>query len=480
MKRRVCTLLVALALLMGLSVPAYAADTTVESVAARWEGWTVKPPYYDPVYEWLAGIPIYDLTAPTDGCSREDIVRRVKEMVDACLANEGQEYMLEFSFPYTKTTLADAEEADDLWQWAYGAMERLYGYGNNYVTCTTSGNIGTVAATGELTKAYVNVVIIIRYDENYDRVLSQMPDTDDQVELLQALYDYLRENIKYRNGYYGGTISALEEGYAVCEGYASAALDFCRALDIPCLFLTGNNHAWNMVYIDGEWKVLDVTNRRFLVDRIYTNWSFGDDERDLLAADVVLNPPVSEPSGQQATPSQPENSQTGFADVVPGSYYEPAVDWAVEEAITAGTSARIFSPEQTCSRGEIITFLWRAAGSPQPQGSNPFSDVEADAFYTQAAVWAYEQGMTDGRSFFDPNAPCTRAMAVEIIWKMLGCPDPNGSVRFSDVSSGSSYTQAVAWAVGADVTNGTSDTTFSPYVTCTRAQIVTFLYRAMA
>lgn len=475
MKRRVCTLVVMLALCLGLAVPAYAADT-VETVASRWEGWTVEPPYYDPVFEWLDGIPIYDLTAPTNGCSREDIVRLVKEMVDACLANEGAEYMLKFSFPYTN--LDNTDEADALWQWVYGAMERLYGYGNNYVTCTTSGNINTVSATGELINAYVNVVITIQYDENYDRVLSQMPDTDDQEELLRALYDYLRENIKYRNGYYGGTISALQEGYAVCEGFASATLDFCRALDIPCLFLTGNDHAWNMVYIDGAWKVLDVTNRRFLVDQIYTNWSFGEDERDLLAADVVLNPPVSEPSAQQ--PSQPVTGQTGFADVVPGSYYEQAVDWAVEEKITTGTGAITFSPELTCSRGEIITFLWRAAGSPRPQGSNPFRDVEEGEFYTQAAVWAYEQDMTEGGGFFDPKAPCTRAMAVAFIWKMLDRPTPDSSARFSDVPAGVSYADAVAWAVGARVTNGTSDTAFSPDATCTRAQIVTFLYRALA
>lgn len=469
MKKRITSLLLVLVLCVGLAVPAYAADT-VETVASRWKGWTVEPPYYDPVFEWLAGIPIYDLTAPTDGCSREEIVRRVKEMVDACLTNEGESYMLKFSFPYTTASLADTEEANALYQWVYGAMERLYGYGNNYVTCTTSSNINTVSATGELTKAYISVVITIQYDENYDRVLSQMPDTDNKVELLQALYDYLRENITYRNGYYGGTISALEDGYAVCEGFASAALDFCRALDIPCLFLTGNDHAWNMVYIDGAWKVLDVTNGRFLADQIYTNWSFGDDERDLLAADVVLTPPVTQSSSQQL--SHPGASQTGFADVVPGSYYEQAVDWAVDEAITNGTSATNFSPNATCTRGQVITFLYRAAGSPAVSDTASVNDA-GDTYYTNAVLWAAESGLFSG-SNFSPDAPCTREMVVTFMWKYAGSPDAS-TASFTDVSS-----PAVNWAVEKGVTNGTSATTFSPSDTCTRGQIVTFLYRGFA
>lgn len=297
-----------------------------------------------------------------------------------------------------------------------------------------------------------------------------MPDTDNKVELLQALYDYLRENITYRNGYYGGTISALEDGYAVCEGFASAALDFCRALDIPCLFLTGNDHAWNMVYIDGAWKVLDVTNGRFLADQIYTNWSFGDDERDLLAADVVLTPPVTQSSSQQL--SHPGASQTGFADVVPGSYYEQAVDWAVDEAITNGTSATNFSPNATCTRGQVITFLYRAAGSPAVSDTASVNDA-GDTYYTNAVLWAAESGLFSG-SNFSPDAPCTREMVVTFMWKYAGSPDAS-TASFTDVSS-----PAVNWAVEKGVTNGTSATTFSPSDTCTRGQIVTFLYRGFA
>ena len=172
-------------------------------------------------------------------------------------------------------------------------------------------------------------------------------------------------------------------------------------------------------------------------------------------------------------PSQPEPAAGGFADVAPSAYYASPVAWAVEKGITTGTSSTAFSPEQTCTKAQIITFLWRAAGSPEPQGASPFSDVKSDMYYAKATAWAAENGMADGDTF-SPDAPCTREMAVEFMWKHAGSPSaPEAS--FTDASSG-----AVNWAVAQGVTYGTSDSTFSPETTCTRAQIVTFLYRAFA
>ena len=173
-----------------------------------------------------------------------------------------------------------------------------------------------------------------------------------------------------------------------------------------------------------------------------------------------------------AQPEQP-SAGTSFADVAASAYYADPVAWAVGEGITNGTSATTFSPDQTCTRAQIITFLWRAAGSPEPQKLDAFSDVNAAMYYAKAAAWAAENGMADG-STFSPNAPCTREMAVEFMWKHAGSPDA-AAASFADISSA-----AVDWAVENGVTNGTSATTFSPDKTCTRAQIVTFLYRAFA
>ena len=170
-----------------------------------------------------------------------------------------------------------------------------------------------------------------------------------------------------------------------------------------------------------------------------------------------------------------EAPKTAFLDVASGSYYEKPIQWAVEENITSGTSATTFSPDMACTRAQIMTFLWRAAGSPAPKGGSPFRDVYPPDYYNKATAWAYEQGMVKGDSFA-PNAICTRAMAVEFMWKYAGSPDAAGAA-FRDVKKNDSYSEAVGWAVEKHITSGTGDGVFSPGMGCTRGQIMTFLYR---
>lgn len=172
--------------------------------------------------------------------------------------------------------------------------------------------------------------------------------------------------------------------------------------------------------------------------------------------------------------------QGGFLDVGPSHYaYEP-VSWAVEEKITNGTGYLTFSPDQTCTQGQILTFLWRAVGEPKASISNPFTNaaVTSGQYYYNALLWAYEQGIVTSKAL-NPNAGCQRSDVVLYLWRLAGSPAAGGAA-FSDVSSSAPYAQAVAWAVREGITNGTSATTFSPSQTCTRGQIVTFLYRDMA
>ncbi len=181
-------------------------------------------------------------------------------------------------------------------------------------------------------------------------------------------------------------------------------------------------------------------------------------------------------TGSAAQPQQPAAPQapaSGFTDVQKGAYYYEPVLWAVDKSITSGTSATTFSPDQTCTRAQIITFLWKAAGSPEPKSLSAFSDVKTDAYYAKAAAWAKENGIASGAAF-SPDAPCTRQMAVEFMWKHAGSPSAPRA-QFTDASS-----PAVDWAVDKSITSGTSDTTFSPDQTCTRAQIMTFLYKGLA
>ena len=175
------------------------------------------------------------------------------------------------------------------------------------------------------------------------------------------------------------------------------------------------------------------------------------------------------------------NPQTGvFVDVATGSYYEDAVDWAVENGITKGTDDTHFSPDGICTRAQAVTFLWRTAGSPKPETrAMPFTDVPVGSYYYDAVLWAVENGITKGTSdtTFSPNMTCTRAQIVAFLWRSEKSPAAGSRNPFADVKSTAYYADAVLWAVKEDITKGTTSTTFSPDADCTRAQIVTFLWR---
>ena len=170
-----------------------------------------------------------------------------------------------------------------------------------------------------------------------------------------------------------------------------------------------------------------------------------------------------------------------FYDVPNGAYFYEAVKWAVENGITTGVGNDLFAPEQSCTRAQIVTFLWRAAGSPEPKGAaSGMSDVVSGSYYEKAVAWAIENGITTGTttSTFSPDATCTRAQSVTFLYRALKGTAPTTVNGFTDVAADAFYADAVAWAVESGVTNGTTDSTFSPNNGCTRAQIVTFLYRA--
>ena len=172
-----------------------------------------------------------------------------------------------------------------------------------------------------------------------------------------------------------------------------------------------------------------------------------------------------------------------FGDVAQGAYYAEPVAWAVQNDITSGVTATTFEPEATCTRAQTVTFLWRACGSPEPlPEDNPFSDVPSEAYYRKAVLWAYQNGITTGTTAttFEPDASCSRAQVLTFQWRTRSEPAVGSSGVFADVPADAYYAGAVAWGVEAGVTNGTSATTFSPDATCTRGQIVTFLYRDLA
>ncbi len=184
-------------------------------------------------------------------------------------------------------------------------------------------------------------------------------------------------------------------------------------------------------------------------------------------------------SSSSTTPEPTPDDSTSFVDVPANAYFADAVKWAVDKGITNGLPDTMFGPYASCTRAQIVTFLWRAAGSPEPKAMSSFTDVPASAYYAKAVEWAVENGITNGmtETTFAPDATCTRGQSVTFLHRALK-GTASGSANFTDVKSDAFYADAINWAVANNVTNGTSNTTFSPNADCTRAEIVTFLYRA--
>ena len=191
--------------------------------------------------------------------------------------------------------------------------------------------------------------------------------------------------------------------------------------------------------------------------------------------------PVDDPAGPVDDPVEPDPFR--FDDVKDDKqfYYEP-VYWAVEQKITKGTSEKLFSPDAGCTRGQVVTFLWRAAGEPEPtKAENPFKDVKETDYFYKGVLWAVEKGITKGTSAdkFSPDATCTRAQIVTFLYRAAGEPELTEKANpFKDIAEGQYYADAVLWAVEKGVTRGRSADAFAPNATCTRGEIVTFLYRA--
>ena len=160
-------------------------------------------------------------------------------------------------------------------------------------------------------------------------------------------------------------------------------------------------------------------------------------------------------------------------------YFYDAVNWAADKGITGGMSDTLFAPNAACTRAQIVTFLWRTAGSPEPKALSSFADVPADAYYAKAVAWAVENGITEGTSdtTFAPGTICTRAHGVTFLYRAAKATASAGASAFTDVADSAYYADAVKWATEQGITKGISSTMFGPDETCTRAQIVTFLYR---
>ena len=228
-----------------------------------------------------------------------------------------------------------------------------------------------------------------------------------------------------------------------------------------------------------EKKTIDKLDHDFSGNREFCANGCGTKNPDYIPPH---RPPYKPPHVTQPdpTPAKPDKPKNPFKDVSEKDYFYDAVLWAVEKEIASGTQTGMFDAEKACTRAEMVTFLWRAAGKPEPTTrTQPFTDVAESAYYSKAVAWAVEQGIAKGTSSttFSPDATCTRAQAAAFLYRYAGSPAVSGTIRFNDVQEADYYYDAVRWAVSEKITLGTSAAAFSPDALCTRGQIVTFLYR---
>lgn len=199
---------------------------------------------------------------------------------------------------------------------------------------------------------------------------------------------------------------------------------------------------------------------------------------ELFETNTLLRITVGESFWLFQLSGEPKLISDVFTDVPVGNWVTDPVVWAVQNNITNGTEKDKFSPGKDCTNAQILTFIWRAYGEPEPTVENPFTNSIPDG-YAKAAVWASEKGMVSGTTF-DVDKPCTRAMAMTYLWQAAGSPETEPTGKFTDVAASDPYAQAVAWAVANGITKGATDTTFAPENICQRGQIVVFLYNAVA
>ena len=342
------------------------------------------------------------------------------------------------------------------------------------ISNASSQHAGSIFANILFTSSYDTKYPVTRH-EMYDFKIAQL--TGDAA-LANADVEKLaedRENVKavYQNMSFDYTVTEakiLEMARAAVKNGTTveSAGDF--TLKEPTVKNRGSVKLTLNLTLNGEKATFKVSTVVRPLDATPTE----NDNSDSTANNTADN------TADNTVAETPAVTSVSFSDVKSGDYFEAPVKWAVEKNITTGTSATTFSPNDTCTKAQILTFLWRAVGSPKTGAENPFTDVSASDYYYDAAVWAAMNGIVDGTSF-EGDTPCTRASTVVYMWCAKDAPDADVSLAaFDDVSDNADYTEAVAWAVEAGVTSGTSATTFSPNDTCTRGQIVTFLNRAFA
>ena len=329
-------------------------------------------------------------------------------------------------------------------------------------------------STTELHELGGKVEITVSYDgpvpEGKYIVVSYISD-DGGVSYVRATYNKETRQVSFSTNHFSDYALFLsgKNAYEVTVTGGSGSGTYLEGSTVAITANSKGGYSFN------EWEIVsgDVTLANAAAAQTTFTMSGSDVE---LKATYTRNSSGGSSGGGSSKPT-PEQI---FADVPTTTYYYEAVKWAADKSITGGIGNNQFAPNQPCTRAQIVAFLWRTAGSPEHKAMSSFDDVSADAYYAKAVAWAVENGITSGtgNGEFSPNATCTRAQVVTFLYRAAGSPAVSGSAAFLDVDANAYYAVAVAWAAQNDITGGIGDNLFDTVNDCTRAQIVTFLYRA--
>lgn len=502
--RRILAVLLISMLLLPLGMISVRADETEESTADQSGVTHLTETYVNPLYEGV--IDDSDLKRPSEsdvsayaeseyyqstaeaGVYMRQLMKSRSETIEVGIQAAAYDSTMAKSIASAALVHTGNPKEGDYLRWQYGGWYCDISYYTRSDVCYITFTYTVTYYTTDIQEEEMDTAV--------ESVLTQLNlGSKTDYEKITSIYDYICDNVVYDYDNLGDSsydlkytaYAALVNKTSVCQGYAVLFYRLSLELGIDARVISGigngGAHGWNIVQlrgkyydIDATWDAGSSTYRYFL--RCENNFA-GHTRDDEYTTDTFNNNyPMAEQDYQPV--KEDTSSENPFIDVKESDFFFEPVLWAYGNGITNGQDETHFQPYGTCTRAQVMTFLWRYKGEPEPTIENPFVDIKTTDYYYKAVLWAYENGITTGKdeTHFQPEATVTRIQFVTFLWRDAGEPEPTVENPFVDIPTGHYYTTAVLWAYENGITTGKDGTHFRPETGCTRGQVVTFMYRA--